>query len=317
MHDIRLDEAVPAMIAAAVRAPSSHNSQPWRFRHDGNRVALYADRTRALPVTDPDDRELTISCGAALYNLEIAAAGQGYLPRVALVPDPHDRDLLAVVDLEPGGASPVIDHVTAGVRVRRTTRGRFGAGSVPEGLAPRLRRTAEQHQVGWHEVGAGARAALAALVAEADRIQFADPAWRRELAAWMPSRARADGLRTPPVIGGLTRAAVRGVGLGRPTARRDRRLTTRAPLVVVLTTGADTTGSWLATGRALAHVLAAAAAEGVHAGFLNQPCQVPRLRHRLSQLCETSDHPQLVLRLGPLPVASPSSARRPVSEVLD
>jgi hypothetical protein len=35
---------------------------------ENTRVPL-ADRTRALPVTDPEDRELTISCGCALFNL--------------------------------------------------------------------------------------------------------------------------------------------------------------------------------------------------------------------------------------------------------
>jgi nitroreductase len=58
--------AVAALVGDAVRAPSSHNTQPWRFRVDGDTVALYADRGRALPENDPDDRELVISCGAAL-----------------------------------------------------------------------------------------------------------------------------------------------------------------------------------------------------------------------------------------------------------
>ena len=34
-------------------------------------VELLADRTRALPVNDPQDRELTISCGCALFNLRV------------------------------------------------------------------------------------------------------------------------------------------------------------------------------------------------------------------------------------------------------
>jgi hypothetical protein len=59
----------------AVLAPSSHNSQPWRFIVDGDTVMLCADRTRALSVVDPFDRELVISCGAALFNY-IAALGR-------------------------------------------------------------------------------------------------------------------------------------------------------------------------------------------------------------------------------------------------
>ena len=56
----------------AVLAPSSHNSQPWHFVLQDDSVLVCADRTRALPVVDPFDRELVISCGAALFNLRVA-----------------------------------------------------------------------------------------------------------------------------------------------------------------------------------------------------------------------------------------------------
>ena len=67
------DAKLHRMIARAIRAPSSHNSQPWLFRPTDAGIDLLADRTRGLPVTDPEDRELTISCGCALFGLRVAA----------------------------------------------------------------------------------------------------------------------------------------------------------------------------------------------------------------------------------------------------
>ncbi|NOT32243.1 MAG: hypothetical protein HOP15_17495 [Planctomycetes bacterium] len=52
------------LLELATRAPSSHNTQPWLFRARGDSIELHADRTRALPINDPHDRELTIRCGA-------------------------------------------------------------------------------------------------------------------------------------------------------------------------------------------------------------------------------------------------------------
>ncbi len=49
-------------------------------------VELFADRTRALPIIDPDDRELMISCGAALFHLLIAIWHFGYAGAVATLP---------------------------------------------------------------------------------------------------------------------------------------------------------------------------------------------------------------------------------------
>jgi hypothetical protein len=37
------------LITDAVRAPSSHSTQPWLVRLRDSAIELYADRTRALP----------------------------------------------------------------------------------------------------------------------------------------------------------------------------------------------------------------------------------------------------------------------------
>jgi hypothetical protein len=65
------------LVAAATMAPSRHNSQPWRFRFDpaSQTIGLYADPERMLRVSDPAGRGLHIACGAALFNLRLAAAG--------------------------------------------------------------------------------------------------------------------------------------------------------------------------------------------------------------------------------------------------
>lgn len=62
-------------IAYAVLAPSSHNTQPWRFQIEGDALLLFADRSRAMPVVDPQHRELIMSCGAALFNTAIPGKG--------------------------------------------------------------------------------------------------------------------------------------------------------------------------------------------------------------------------------------------------
>ena len=62
-----------ALVQAATLAPSNHNKQPWLFRIEDQAIELLAERTRALPVNHPDDRELIISCGCALFNLGLAA----------------------------------------------------------------------------------------------------------------------------------------------------------------------------------------------------------------------------------------------------
>ncbi len=57
------NEQAVSLIRQAVLAASSHDTQPWLFRISTWAIDLHADRTRASPVNDPEDRELAISCG--------------------------------------------------------------------------------------------------------------------------------------------------------------------------------------------------------------------------------------------------------------
>src|SRR5215469_14519834 len=88
---------VAAVIAIAARAPSLHNTQPWKFRVEGDVIELLADSRRQLRHLDPDGRELTISCGAALFGLRLGLRGRGYIPVVDLLPDLARPELLARV----------------------------------------------------------------------------------------------------------------------------------------------------------------------------------------------------------------------------
>ena len=66
------------IIRCAVRAPSGHNTQPWRFKIDGDTINVTPDFGCALPVVDPDNREMYISLGCAMENMMVVAHHFGY-----------------------------------------------------------------------------------------------------------------------------------------------------------------------------------------------------------------------------------------------
>ena len=96
----------------ACRAPSFHNSQPWRFVGKGAGVLhLFLDRDR-LVETDASGRQALISCGAVLDHLKVAMAAAGWVAKVDYYPNPNDSTHLASIEFVPMG------YVTRGHRRR-------------------------------------------------------------------------------------------------------------------------------------------------------------------------------------------------------
>ena len=86
------NETIRTVLALAARAPSVHNSQPWRWRVGDRRLHLHSDPSLHLPATDPDQRDLTLSCGATLHHCVVALAAMGWQAKVQRFPNPvYDR----------------------------------------------------------------------------------------------------------------------------------------------------------------------------------------------------------------------------------
>jgi len=316
-------EQLRFLVRYAVLAPSGHNTQPWLFRIRKRALDLIADRTRALPVVDPEDRELTISCGAALEHLAIAAR---YFGRELTIEFPEsERDLLAHVsfgaEVTPDEADAAMFHA---IPRRRTIRAKYEDRALPDAVCTACRALAEQAGVELTLVtDRRHRQEIAGLVAEGNRIQFSDPRFRRELAAWVHSRRAAsrdgmsgEGFGMPDLLSPVGALVIRTFDMGSGVAAADReKILTGSPVLAVFGTQYDRPMNWIATGRALSRVSLTLAASGASTAYLNQPVEVEQLRPRLRHVISSTCIPQLLMRFGYGPEVRPS-VRRPVESVL-
>jgi hypothetical protein len=206
---------------------------------------------------------------------------------------------------------------------RHTDRSPFAPDAVPDGLLARLQEAAQEEEA-WLIAATGlpAKEAIAALIAEGDRIQGADPRFRRELAAWVHPNRSTSGDGMPGYAFGVGDLAsrlgpvvIRTFDIGKGAAARDRELAAGSPALLVLGTLRDNPRAWMQAGQALGRVLLRATAEGLSASFLNQPIEVLALRPRLSEVIGFAGVPQILLRLGRGGGARPTP-RRPLEDVL-
>jgi len=324
--DGSFDAVARFFVACAVLAPSGHNTQPWRFAIGPECIDVYADRTRALPVVDPQDRELVISCGAATGIIEVAAQRFGYDVQVILFPDPDDSDLLARLKLRQDGAPDRMgSDLYNAIFNRRTTRLAFEPDPVPSEMSAAFETETKRFDVAFRLITADDdKQAIAGLVAQGDRIQFADRSFRHELASWVHSSTLGSrdgvsgaGFGLPDVLSPLGQLVIRTFDLGNGIAASDAaKITEATPALALLSSTSDTQDDWLNTGRALAHVLLVATSGGFTSSYLNQPIETPELRPKLRDISGIAEHPQILLRMGRAPRQPGPTVRRPLSDVI-
>src|SRR5690348_9133637 len=179
-------EVVGYVVTAAVWAPSVHNTQPWSFSADGQRISLHADTGRQLRVADPDGREMMISCGAALFTARLALRSLGYIPETRVLPDPARPDLVAQVAWHERADADEFERRLAGhVLTRRTHRGAFDPEPLPPDTLAALRDAAAREGAALRIMADdGRRATLAAAVQSAEYQLRQDGERLRELARW-------------------------------------------------------------------------------------------------------------------------------------
>lgn len=229
---------------------------------------------------DPYDRELIISCGAALFNLRVALSHFGLACAITLFPSETDPDIVAHLKVSPNGHRDTdIAGLFSAMTKRVTTRAPFADEPVSDVLKAKLADACDAEGAIASCVDARpTRHSIAQLIAEADEIQFADPRFRRELASWIHPRRLGDGMPAyGTAVGGLLDVAVPLVGsvvrvfdVGAGAPATHQRLVEGSPLMVGIATARDDREAWLASGQALERMLLVATSEGLTASYLNQ-----------------------------------------------
>lgn len=310
----------------ATRAPSVHNTQPWRLVVRTASLEIHADPSRRLRVLDPRGRQMLISIGCAVFNARVALAAAGVGARLQWLPEPARPDFVARLtassDREPGPSGDLrITHLDAAIDVRQTNRRSFTDESVPDDLVERLvvAAAAEGGRL-FPIVRPEHRHATARLSQLADRYENADPAYRAELRLWTTDDPRrADGVPAfaVPHVDGTAAQDIplrdfdtRGMGWLPADSH-----SSGDQCLLLLGTSADDERAWLRAGCALERVLLEIALAGYTASPLTQVIEVAPTHQRLRRELGLSMQPHVLLRVGRAPL-TPSTRRRRLVDVL-
>ena len=308
------------LLRAATAAPSMHNVQPWRFRirHAGGTVELWVDPGRTLPLGDPHGRAAHIACGAALFNLRVAAAVAGLEPHLRLLPDPGQPLLLAEIRLAGGHrATPGERELHAAIPRRQTNREPFSGRAVPPGIRAELAEAASLEGAFLHFLDHGEAKRVLRLVADAERDLLASAGYRTELARWAGGQRDRDGIPDSA----LGPRSLEGLAPARDFIPARHHVPVRYawfesdPQLAVLSVRHGGPVNWLRAGQALQRSWLTATFRGIAVCPLTQPLETADA-WQVRDPRSADEQPQMILRIGyglPLP---PGAPKRPISEIL-
>ncbi|BDX33554.1 NAD(P)H nitroreductase [Mycobacterium antarcticum] len=314
---------VTQAIRLACRAPSLHNSQPWRWIVDDVAVSLYADYRRVVRSADRSGREAIISCGAALDHLLVLMTVAGWTTTVASFPDPDERDHLACLDFSPAEleATAAERSRAEAVACRRTNRLPFRAPRDWDRVEHMLRESVDRSTVTIDVLADDARPALAAASRRTEASRRTDRYYHDELRWWTDPLRSYEGVPPSALVSEDERDRV-DINREFPVARSsDTRcdVAVDEAKVLVLSTPGDTREDALACGRALSTVLLGCTAAGVATCTLSHITEFASSRAVIRDLTGGQGCPQVLIRVGDAPVPDRVPAptpRRPLSEVM-
>jgi nitroreductase len=317
-----ITDALAEAAAVAGRAPSIHNSQPWRWRVRDDRLDLYAERGRRLGITDPDCRLATLSCGAALHHARTSLAAQGWRAEVARLPDPADPSHLARItaaDRIPVTAEAM--RAVQAIEIRHTDRRPLTGTRMGEEQLRRVAAAVEQEGTRLHLLPRDRIIELGSAVSYAQRAEAAEPAWQAELAYWSGG--------TRPAGVGVPDSAIPERPTQTTVPTRDFGHTGTLPVSAEHDAGAtfailygqqDEALDWLRAGESLSAAWLTATELGVAVLPLSATVEIAATRAVLRRLLSGLGEPYLVLRLGladPDHAGPPRTPRLPAEETIE
>lgn len=311
------------LVRYATLAPSSHNTQCWKFGLVAQSISIMPDYQRRCPIVDPDDHHLFVSLGCAAENLVQAAAALGFRGDAVFNMGDNEALRISLDRTEKEVRTPLFEAIPR----RQSTRAEFDASPLSNGELRLLETAGSGNGVRVHLLtDKQAMENVLEFVVQGNTAQMRDPAFVRELKDWL----RFNGGQAVRTGDGLFSGSS-----GNPTAPSwlgnlmfDLFFTERAENdkyarhvrssagIAVFVSDLEDKNHWIEVGRAFQRFALQATAMDVRTAHLNQPVEVASIRPQFAKsIGIASGRPDLVIRFGRGP-EMPRSLRRPIDAVL-
>ncbi|MDR2145792.1 MAG: nitroreductase [Tannerella sp.] len=293
------------MIKYASKAPSGHNTQPWRFKISGNEVEILPNLADTLAAVDPDRREFYISLGCAVENFCIASEHFGFDPQI--LRQNADGVLIHLRKTETVTGSDLFDQIEK----RQTNRSVYNGKTIPEDTVKILQSIKLQEHTNVYLAKTGDHLAdgLTNYVMHGNDIQMVDDAFKTELKEWIrfnkgEVKKFENGLTYstmgfPAIPRFLGEIILKSVLTPKAQNKSNLKQINSSSHLILFTTENNSVEDWLNLGRSLQRFLLEQTKLNIVNSFLNQPCEVKMLSESMRETLPINrEFPQILMRIG-------------------
>lgn len=313
------------MVEYATKAPSGHNTQPWKFIISESCIEIHPDFNQSLPVVDPSNRELYISLGCASENLIIAANEFGYESSLLIHKDENNASFICI-DLKLGNSfkSPLFQQI----KKRQTNRRVYSGHIIADDKISFLKQLNLENGINLrvYKNGSPDFHTLTDLIAEGNKYQMTDKAFKTELLSWIRfnrnQKAKFRNGVTNEVTGSPSTPAFIGKMIVssylKPVKQNktDMEKINSSSHLALFSINKNTPEDWILLGRSLERFLLETTRFGISNSFMNQPCEVESIANVIQEKINIGyEIPVLLLRIG-YGELMPYSPRKDIKDVI-
>ncbi len=312
------------IVAYSIKAPSGHNTQPWKFKINEDNIEIYPNFDKALPIVDKNHRELFISLGCAVENLCITANEFSYQHTTKII----QQDSLTFIRINLKKDIVKKNILFTQISKRQTNRSIYNSKKIATETIRELQNLKIEKPVSIHfyKFGTDNFSKFSEYIYRGNEILFKNKAFKNELIDWVrfnPKDAQKHGdglaynvLGSPSLPRWLGKSVIRMFLKTKAQNKSEKAKLNSSSHLVLITTKENTPENWILAGKALEHFFLKCTELGIAVAFSNQPCEIKELSQEIQkEQFIANEYPMLLMRIG-YADAVPYSLRKNLDEVI-
>lgn len=313
-----------AMIEAAVKAPSGHNTQPWLFKIHKSQIEILPNWQDSLPVVDKNNRELFISLGAAVENLCIMASHLGYASDVKI--EESEKKIIINLIKQHGILK---DDLALQIEERQTNRKVYDGRIISPDTLQILNNIKLYNNTNYYAIEKSdiLYSVLKEFIQRGNNEQMNNDAFKEELLKYIrfnnkevernPTGLTFKVMGAPPLPAIISKPVVKSFFKPKKQNKSDLEKVDSSSNLVLFTTKHNTISDWINLGRSMERYLLKVTELKLAYAFMNQPCEEDKLAEELQRSVSiiNGEYPTLILRIG-YAAKAPYSPRKNIDSVI-